>query len=139
MDMQADPAIDVEYFPPSRPWEERDGEVRLAGSRCPACKAVFFPEKSVCHVCANEKGFERIPLSPYGKLYSYSEVHAAPKGFTVPYVIGYVDLEDGVRLFGQVDHEVSELAVDQPVRVVLGKVRVNPNGVSVISYKFRKK
>jgi len=29
--------------------------------------------------------------------------------------------------------------VDEPVRVVLGQVRTNPDGIPVISYKFRKR
>ncbi|MBI2319086.1 MAG: OB-fold domain-containing protein [Betaproteobacteria bacterium] len=130
---------DKEYFPASKPWKESDGEVRLIGMRCPECGTRAFPAKDICHECGNEKGLEPALLAPTGTLYSFSEVHAALKGFPSPYVIGYVDLEDGVRVFGQVEHPGAELKVDEPVRVVLGLVKTNAEGVPVISYKFRKR
>jgi uncharacterized OB-fold protein len=61
----------------------------------------------------------------------------APKGFPVPYVVGYVDLDDGVRLFGQVDGRASELSIDQNVVVVLGPIRTRNDGTQVVSYRFR--
>ena len=138
-DAKAELKPDREYFPASKPWEEANGEVRLIGMRCPVCGTRAFPAKDICHECGNEKGMESALLSPTGTLYSFAQVHAAPKGFPSPYVIGYVDLEDGVRLFGQVEHPAAELKVDEPVRVVLGQVRTNPDGIPVISYKFRKR
>lgn len=137
--IEAKSGPEMEFFPLSKPWEEANGVVRLIGMRCPVCGTRAFPAKDVCHECGNEKDLEPVKLSPTGKLYTYSEVHAAPKGFPRPYVVGYVDLEDGVRLFGQVEHPAAELKVDEPVRVVLGQVRTDPNGVPVISYKFRKR
>lgn len=135
---KAESKPDKEYFPASRPWEESNGEVRLIGMRCPVCNTRTFPAKDICHECANEKGLEPAPLSPTGTLYSFAEVHAAPKGFPSPYVIAYVDLPEGVRLFGQVEHPAAELKMDETVRVVLGQVKTNADGVPVISYKFRK-
>ena len=128
-----------EYFPASKPWKEENGEVRLIGMRCPVCDTRAFPAKDICHECANEKGLEPALLSPTGTLYSFAEVRAAPKGFPSPYVIAYVDLPEGVRLFGQVDHPAAELKMDEPVRLVLGQVKTNPDGVPVISYKLRKR
>ena len=71
-------------------------------------------------------------------MYTFSEVHVAPKVFTTPYVIGYVDLPEDVRVLGQVDHTAAELRLDEPVEVVLGVIRTSESGQSVISYKFRK-
>ena len=139
MNIETDPASDVEYFPSSRPWLETEAGVCLVGTRCSACQTIAFPEKTFCNVCGGEQSLQRAVFSPFGTLYSYSEVHAAPKGFTVPYVIGYVDLEDGVRVCGQIEHPGSELRLDAAVRVVLGVVRRNANGQAVISYKFRKR
>jgi len=130
---------DREYFPASKPWKEANGEVRLIGMRCPVCGTRAFPAKDICHECGNEKGLEPTLLSPTGTLYSFTEMHAVLKGFPSPYVVGYVDLEDGVRVFGQIEHSAAELKVDEPVRLVLGQVRTNPDGVPVISYKFRKR
>jgi uncharacterized OB-fold protein len=130
---------DKEYFPESKPWKEENGEVRLIGMRCPVCETRVFPAKDICHECGNEKGLEPALLSPTGTLYSFTEVHVALKGFPSPYVLGYVDLDDGVRVFGQVEHPAAELKVDEPMRLVLGVVKANAEGVPVISYKFRKR
>jgi uncharacterized OB-fold protein len=61
----------------------------------------------------------------------------APKEFPTPYVIGFVDLEDGVRVFGQIEGPASALEPDQMVETSLGVVRVRSSGNPVISYKFR--
>ncbi len=130
---------DKEFFPASKPWKEANGEVRLIGMRCPECGTHAFPAKDICHECGNEKGLDPALLSPTGTLYSFAEVHAKMKGFPSPYVVGYVDLEDDVRVFGHVEHPAAELKVDETVRVVLGQVKISAEGVPVISYKFRKR
>ena len=136
---KAESKPDKEYFPESKPWKESNGEVRLIGMRCTVCGTHVFPAKEICHECGNEAGLEPALLSPTGTLYSFSEVHAKMKGFPSPYVVGYVDLENNVRVFGQVEHTAAELKVDEPVRIVLGPVKSNADGVPVIAYKFRKR
>jgi len=103
---------------------------------CTACGTKAFPAREVCSACGSED-VAPVELSASGKLYSYSEVHAAPKGFAVPYVVAYVDLDDGVRLFGQVEGPASQLSIDQSVMVVLGPIRSRSDGTRVMSYKFR--
>ncbi len=76
-------------------------------------------------------------LSPVGTLYTFSEVHIAPKGFATPYAVGYVDLPEGVRLFGQIEATAAQLQVGQQVAVTLGPVRSDAAGGPVISYKFK--
>ena len=48
-----------------------------------------------------------------------------------------MDLEDGVRVFGQIEGPASALKPDQTVETTTGIVRVRANGTPVISYKFR--
>ena len=127
----------TEYFPPDRPWEEHEGSTYLVGMRCSACRTKAFPARMVCSKCGAESGLEPVRLSSRGTLYTYSEVHVAPKDFPTPYVIGYVDLEDGVRVFGQVEGSASTLTPDQAVETTTGIVRIRANGTPVISYKFR--
>jgi uncharacterized OB-fold protein len=55
----------------------------------------------------------------------------------VPYVVAYVDLDDGVRLFGQIEGPADTLSLDQRVTVGCGTVRTRNDGTTVISYKFR--
>jgi uncharacterized protein len=129
-------AVSADYFPPSQPWTERDGSVRLLGSKCVRCGAVAFPPHGMCPGCGAEHGQDEVELSPVGTLYTFSEIHVAPKGFATPYAVGYVDLPEGVRLFGQIEGRAADLKVGQPVAVMLGPVR-SEAGRTVISYKFK--
>ena len=125
------------YFPPSQPWTEAGGTVRLHGSKCARCGVVAFPPHPMCHSCGADDGQDTVELSPAGTLYTFCEIHIAPKGFATPYAVGYVDLPEGVRLFGQIDAKASELAIGQQVAVTLGPVRSDAGGSAVISYKFK--
>ena len=127
----------TEYFPASRPWTEAGGVVRLHGSRCAGCGAVAFPPHPSCPGCGAESGQETVQLSPVGTLYTFCEIHIAPKGFATPYAVGYVDLPEGVRLFGQIDAPAADLKLGQQVAVTLGPVRADASGRTVVSYKFK--
>jgi uncharacterized OB-fold protein len=125
------------YFPASQPWTEEDGAVRLHGSKCAHCGAVAFPPHPSCPACGADGGQDSVRLSSVGTLYTFSEIHIAPKGFATPYAVGYVDLPEGVRLFGQIEAKASELALGQQVAVMLGPVRTEASGGTVVSYKFK--
>jgi uncharacterized OB-fold protein len=126
-----------EYFPIDRPWEDSDGLTHLIGMRCSTCGTKAFPARGVCSNCCAQSGLESVRFSARGTLYTYSEVHVAPKDFSTPYVIGFVDLEDGVRVFGQIEGPANALKPDQTVEMTTGIVRTRANGTPVISYKFR--
>lgn len=86
-----------------------DGSVRLVGSRCESCGARAFPRRDVCVACCSIELVEDL-LGPNGTLYSWSMVHVAPDRAT-PYCIGYVDLDEGVRVLTTVigAHEGQDL------------------------------
>ena len=126
-----------EYFPTDRPWEEHEGATCLIGMQCSTCGTKAFPARAICSHCNAEHGLHPVRLSSRGTLYTFSEVHVAPKEFSTPYVIGFVDLDDGVRVFGQVEGPASALQPDQRVETSVGTVRTRANGTPVISYKFR--
>lgn len=117
-------------------WLESDGGLVLVGGHCAGCGRKFFPEKRHCPGCGADT-ISAVELSRRGLLYSYSTIHAAPRGFRVPYTVGFVDLEDGVRVFGQIDGGPSGLVLDEPMEPVLGVIRTSEAG-DVEGYKFRR-
>jgi uncharacterized OB-fold protein len=125
------------FFPSAAPWREENGRLRLSGSRCPACKASAFPHHSICPACGSDAQ-EKVELSDTGTIYTFSHIHIAPKGFAVPYTTAYVDLPEGVRLFGQIEGPQSAIEIGQNVAVVLGPVRTDEAGNTVLSYKFKR-
>lgn len=79
---------------------DRD-QVHLLGSNCDSCGALAFPPRRVCASCGSAN-LRRVRLGGTGRLYTYAIVRQAPKEFATPYVIGYVDLDEGVRVFTRV-------------------------------------
>ena len=74
----------------------KDG--RIVGSRCTACGHRSFPPRADCERCLSP-AFEFVPITPRGRLLTWTRIHAAPTGFEAlaPYALGVVDLEDGGR------------------------------------------
>jgi uncharacterized OB-fold protein len=113
-------------------WDGTTGH--LVGGRCPDCGAVYFPAPRVCARCRRE-GLEALALGGSGRVASYTIVHQSTPGFTVPYALAYADLEEGVRVLGQVEGVPFEaLRIGLPVRVVVEPVGLNPQGRPVIGY-----
>jgi uncharacterized OB-fold protein len=115
---------------------EAEAGPQLIGSRCTNCSTIVFPPVEVCPVCTTGDSVPA-PLSREGKLYSFSVVHVAPKGWQAPYIIGYVDLPEGVRIFSHVAvSNVSELYHDMKVQLEVGSIRVDEQGQEVSSFRF---
>src|SRR5215213_5480093 len=76
------------------------GELRL--QRCDACANVYFPPRPFCPSCASRK-VSIFKASGKGTLYSYVINHrpAAP-GFTPPYAIAVVELDEGPRMMSNI-------------------------------------
>ncbi len=123
--------------PAQQPWREKGGQIVMVGTQCEGCGKRFFPSVAFCDQCDGD-AFKTMDIGSHGKLYSYSEIHVAPKAFETPYVVGYVDFGDDVRVFGQIAHQAAELELDITVRPVLGTIRKNPDGTSVTGYRFCK-
>jgi uncharacterized OB-fold protein len=96
-----------------------DTAPRLIGSRCRACGTYFFPKETFfCRnpACASSE-LEEVPLSPRGRLWSYTNnCYAPPPPFVAsdpfqPYAVAAVELErERMVVLGQVEAGV---AVDQ--------------------------
>lgn len=127
----------TEFYPASKPWVESQAGVRLAGGKCSECAAVCFPMATICATCGGDAMQEHL-TGTFGNLYSYTVVHTGPRQFNPPYAVGYVDMEDGLRLFGQIETPVSELSLDARLDLAIGEVSKGANGLAVVSYKFRK-
>jgi uncharacterized OB-fold protein len=92
-----------------------DGTLRLVASVCPGCATAWFPAGAVCPSCARLEP-ERYLVGPTGTLYSYTTVHVSSSRPT-PYVLGYVDLDQGVRVLGTIEATPGALAVDARCRL----------------------
>jgi len=77
-------------------WEgTQAGEIRL--QRCDDCSKVYFPPRPFCPACASRK-VSVFKASGKAKLFSYVIHHRPAPGFTPPYAIAVVELEEGPRM-----------------------------------------
>jgi uncharacterized OB-fold protein len=126
------------YIEPGWFMEGPEG-VALIGSRCEACGRVSFPKKRVCPNCY-EGELKEIPLSRRGRLHSYALSVMGPADMEKPYVMGLVDLPEGIRLYSMLTNcEPWEkvLRIDMEMEMVMGKIKEDSLGNEVISYKFQ--
>ncbi len=116
---------DIQYSAPPMDWESRpfwEGCRRheLVLQRCADCGTVRHRPRALCPGCLSSE-IEWIRASGRGTVYSYTATHQnqAPlfRG-AVPYVLAYVDLEEGVRMLTNVvGCDPGEVRVGMPVQV----------------------
>jgi uncharacterized OB-fold protein len=98
------------------------GELLL--QRCRACERAYFPPQPFCPRCARDD-VEIVRASGTGTLYSFVVNHRPAPGFTAPYVIAVVELDEGPRLLSNlvgVEANPDALPLDLPVEVVFEPV-----------------
>ena len=115
------PAPAPRVAPEARPFWDATAEGRLLLPRCDACALVIWYPRGVCPAC----GSTRITweeASGRGTVYSYTVVRrggVGPYRGAEPYVLAYVELEEGPRvLTNVVDCDPEALAVGDPVEAV---------------------
>jgi benzoylsuccinyl-CoA thiolase BbsA subunit len=127
--------VDPRFVAPDLVSVDADGVPRLTGGRCRACEARSFPRTPVCTSCLSED-IAACDLGDRGTLYSYSIVHQAPKGWSVPYALGYIDLSEDVRVLAHLDVPASAIKIDMPMKLSVGVVGTDAAGASLMSYTF---
>lgn len=115
-----------------------DGDdTALLGSRCAECRDTRFP---VRRLCPNGHGpSEEIAFSGLGTIYEAVLVHLAPSGFDAPFWVGYIDLDEGARLFARIGWD--DGAEDFPTHGDRVRMHVEPVAVRdepVLGPVFRK-
>ncbi len=113
------PTPETQHF-----WDgTRAGELRL--QRCDACDHVYFPPRPFCPACASRK-VSVFPATGKATLYSYVINHRPPApGFTPPYAIAVVTLEEGPRMMTNIvdcPQTPEALVLDMPLKVTFEKL-----------------
>lgn len=122
-----------------RHWREIPKRYRLEAAKCSQCGYIAFPQRLICPECGAAE-FEKIYLSGKGKLETYTIIRVAPEGFgdQVPYAIGMIELEEGVRLMGQItDCDPETLKIGDHLIAKFRRMREEgESGVIMYGYKF---
>lgn len=112
-------AIDEE----SKPYWDGLKKKKLFIQYCAACHQYIFYPRTICPVCFSEE-ISWVESSGIGKIYSYTVVHQAfgPFKAETPFVVGIVELDEGVRMMTRIIGEMERIAIDKPVSVVFTEV-----------------
>ncbi len=110
-------SLDTAFF-----WEgTAAGELRI--QHCPECDRLRHPPGPMCPSCGAEKQ-DWVLAAGCGTVFSYV-VHHHPKvpGHEPPFVVALVELDEGVRMLGNlVDVDPATVAIGQPVEVAFTKI-----------------
>lgn len=92
------------------------GELRI--QRCDACQRSIFYPRSLCPHCFAEQ-LSWVTATGKGTIYAYTVVHQAfgPFAENVPFVIGIVELEEGVRMLTRIVGQ-GQITVGAAVHVI---------------------
>lgn len=113
-----------------------NGEQCLRGGKCAGCGAEAFPKQPVCRVCWSEDIADN-PLPSTGTLYAHAVVHVARKGWRTPYIIAYVDLDNGVRVSAPLACDPNAPPpYDSTVRLKVGEIGRHDDGRPIMSHQF---
>lgn len=109
--------------PSGRPFWEGLRQGRFLAPRCLTCGELFFPPRPFCPECLGEK-LEWQELSGWGTLHSWTELHYARPEFSTPFLLGLIDLEEGVgRIVARIEGASGlELQIGQPVKIEISNV-----------------
>lgn len=99
----------------------------LQGSRCSGCSVAVYPADDACPRC----GGPAYPaaLSGAGTLWTWTVQRYAPKslpyhvppGGFVPFALGYVELEEGVRVAAVLEvDDLEEVRIGMPLTLTVG-------------------
>lgn len=111
-----------------------NGRPVLIGGACKSCGTQFFPQHPVCPSCMSEDVAETA-MPTRGKLYSFTTLHVGAKKWNKPLSVGYVDLDNGVRVFAHLQGQ--HFRFDQQVEMDLGQVGIEPGGAPISTFVFK--
>ncbi len=120
-----------------------EGGAKIHGSKCATCNTPYFPKSPVCHNpdCAESK-MEDCDYGGKGVIWSYSVAdfpppppHKFDKPFK-PYAMGVVDMENGLRLIGQMADAIEDVKVGAEVELVIDTL-YHEDDKAYTSWKFK--
>jgi uncharacterized OB-fold protein len=117
--------------PAAREYYRRLESGDLSTTWCAGCERSHFPPRERCAECGGAISWRA--LSRHGTVYAFTQQERGWR-FTAPDVIGIVELEDGVRVFGLFEDEFDRLATGAPVEVVL---RPDDAGLTLLVFRLK--
>lgn len=117
---------------------DSDGRPKLICSRCEQCGDTFYPEELMCPTCIKENTIKSIEIDGRGKIISFTKVARGLPGYDSPYVLACLELDEGPSVIAQLqDWQDVNLAINMPVELVIGRIKQEKNGTTLVGPKFK--
>ena len=125
-------------------FEWSDTQSRLLGSFCRACSTTQFPQQTSCPACSSTDT-EVIPLKTQGHLWSWTTQDFPPSSPPYrtlhdqtfkPFLLGYVELENEVRVQTKILTEQTQLQIGMPLKLTFEPQFIDQHGNEVMMYAF---
>ena len=72
-----------------------------------------------------------------GTLYTYTVIHQLPQGYDAPFAVGYVDLDDGVRVFAHIENTAESLQIGSELELTSAELRKDDEGAGLTGPRYR--
>ena len=113
----------------AREFYRRLAEGRLATTHCPSCDELRFPPRERCAACGGRTAWRE--LSGRGTVYAFTQQERGLR-FIAPDVVGVIELEEGVRVFGLLATPFGSLSIGQPVEL---EPRADDAGLTLLVFR----
>lgn len=110
----------------------------LIATRCGSCGFVALGERRSCPECWSTSGMEALQVGRRGRLYTRSVIHAAPAGYEGPYAVGYVDVDEGIRIFAHLETGENAPAIGDAVELTIVALRTGEDGRGLTGPRYRR-
>ncbi|OBB14663.1 hypothetical protein A5761_01740 [Mycolicibacterium setense] len=110
---------------------------RLVAVECADCRARFFDRRSACASCGGVR-FESVDVEPTGTIRSFTIVHVAAPGVSVPYVAAIVNC-GGTSVRANIINTPADpehIILGLPVRLGTYSLGFDDDGVEAIGFGF---
>ncbi|MEN1967166.1 Zn-ribbon domain-containing OB-fold protein [Lentibacillus sp. N15] len=107
----------------SKPFWDGLNNNELLIQHCKSCDHNIFYPRSLCPNCFSDQ-IHWCKSSGIGKIYSYTVVHQAFGLYKdeVPYIVGIVELDEGVRMMTRIIGQRSQIRIDNRVKVMFRRI-----------------
>lgn len=110
--------------------EDAEGPYLLGGS-CGACGFVTLGVRDTCPDCWARGRMTMVPIGRKGMVYTCTVIHQVPQGFDAPFAVGYVDVENGVRVFAHLAQK-PDPKPGAPVKLTASPLRRDKDGAALL-------
>ena len=105
------------------------------GFKCDDCGKTSFPAYELCPFCSSDHG-NKTQLSKTGKLFSHTITRVPVGPYKPPIVAGYIDLPEGVRVFGQIRVDAENVKTGMRLKMETGTIWTEKDGTEIIGYYY---